>query len=127
MFPVLGLSACAHDVPRGEQPQNDRAVASVPCPKIDGIGYRLSLVSNEVVARGIALAVIDGVGLTNQPGKYELIVEDEMTHWAAYQSPTKSQEASRRGDLENVVMGGGGMSMRISKCDGAISHVYFQR
>lgn len=70
-----------------------------------------------VAARSIAQAAIDAAPNTDAT-RYDLIVEphrDRTGHWIAYQVPS------------TPVAGGGGLSMRIDRCSGAVRELHRQR
>jgi hypothetical protein len=77
------------------------------------------------MARSIALAVIAAHQKPDVSQKYVLEVEPDGTKsWIVSQDiPPVAQ---KNGDLL-VTAGGGGISMHIDRCSGAISKAYYQR
>lgn len=62
--------------------------------------------------------------------KYTIHVKEETASWGVYQSLHPEPDGCEGSTSENcvtVTSGGGGLSMRIDKCMGAISHVHYQR
>lgn len=85
-----------------------------------------TLVADKETATAIAKAVIAEYqrSFPMRPGDYELVVEEEVDHWVAFQAlaPLKQTDGSVQ-----TTFGGGGLGMHIAKCDGALSSVALQR
>jgi len=84
-----------------------------------------AIVPDANTARQIAVAVIAAHQKRENSEKFELEVEpDGDSSWLAYQyiPPVKG----RNGEII-VTDGGGGLSMKIDRCTGAISQVYYQK
>ena len=86
------------------------------------------LVPTAQVAKEIAEAVIRNRQTVEQTAKYRLNVErdrDDPRMWIVVQSiPESSADAD--GNIQ-VTMGGGGLGMRIDRCNGRINKVHYQR
>ena len=84
------------------------------------------LVPNAQVARELAEAVIRSRQTAKQRSKYSLHVdEDGANGWLVFQSlPGRPPEANGKITL---TAGGGGLGMRIDRCNGAMSKVHYQR
>lgn len=78
-------------------------------------------------ARRIAEAIITSRMPSSRTRRYQLVVEpDEEVAgaWLAHQSMPRPQQTRRS---ITVAMGGGGLTMRIDRCTGTISNLYYQR
>ena len=117
VFALLG--ACAASATEDAGP-----TSPVVCPHTDGL-IDGPYVAKEETARAIALAVVEQLQNREQRARYSLDVEDDGAFWTVFQSVRGYPR--RDGDSIIVMMGGGGLSMRIAKCDGAVSDVYRQR
>ena len=87
---------------------------NAPCPSPLG-----AAVPNDETARRIATAIIDAHASTASSRRYRLVVEaapDGADGWIAWQAPADGR-----------TLGGGGLSMRIDRCTGAISALHRQR
>ena len=84
------------------------------------------LVPSEQVARELAEVIIRSRQTPEQRSRYVLHVEqDGETGWVVYQSlPDSPPDADGK---ITVSAGGGGLGMRINRCSGAMSSVYYQR
>ena len=84
------------------------------------------LVPNAHVARELAEAVIRSRQTAEQRSRYVLHVEpDGDAGWVVFQSlPASAPDA---GGNVTVNAGGGGLGMRINRCNGKMSRVYYQR
>ena len=84
------------------------------------------LVPNAQVARELADAIIRSRQTAEQRSRYLLQVEqDGAGGWTVFQSlPDSPPDA--KGNV-TVTAGGGGLGMRIDRCNGAMSKVYYQR
>lgn len=104
--------------------------ASTNCPShagfLDG-----PFVDDERTARRIALAIIEEIEKRSPPQhEYVLKILDGGAYWEAVQlsrSHVDAAEAVKDSDRLIVTAGGGGIEMRISKCDGAVSEVHYSR
>lgn len=88
------------------------------------------LVANAETAQGVFEAVALGLRGPAFMAKYTIHVKEEATAWGVYQSLHPEPDGCKGSTSENcitVTSGGGGLSMRINKCTGAISHVHYQR
>jgi hypothetical protein len=84
-----------------------------------------AIVPDANTARQIAVAVIAAHQKPENSEKFELEVEpDGDSSWSAYQYIPPA--TGRNGEII-VTEGGGGLSMKIDRCTGAISQVYYQR
>jgi len=86
------------------------------------------LVPTEQVAKDIAQAVIRNRQKPEQTAKYQLNVESDTDHrrtWIVFQSVPESLPDAD-GNIQGT-MGGGGLGMRIDRCNGRISKVHYQR
>jgi hypothetical protein len=83
-------------------------------------------VPSEQVARELAEVIIRSRQTPEQRSRYVLHVEqDGETGWVVYQSlPDSPPDADGK---ITVSAGGGGLGMRINRCSGAMSSVYYQR
>lgn len=106
------LSACVSVPTVAREPVADTLV----CPHVQGT-YAGPYIGREETARAIAVAIIDALPAPRDR-TYELLVLDRGDHWVAFQSPLPR---------DSRIRGGGGLQMRIAKCDGAVSGVSFQR
>jgi hypothetical protein len=84
------------------------------------------LVPNAQVARDLAEVIVRSRQTPEQRARYELHVEpDGETGWVVFQGlPDGPPDAN--GNI-TVSAGGGGLGMRINRCTGAMSKVYYQR
>ena len=84
------------------------------------------LVPNEQVARELANVIIRSRQSEQRRSQYSLRVEkDGATAWLVYQSlPDGRPDANGR---IRVTSGGGGLAIRINRCNGAMSAVYYMR
>jgi hypothetical protein len=83
------------------------------------------LVPNAQVARAIAEAIISGHQTLEERRDYVLEVEpDGQVGWIVYQSHA---DIPPDADGNFTITVGGGLSMRINRCNGAISKVCYQR
>lgn len=94
---------------------------AVACPHTDGL-IDGPHVSDEATARAIALVIISRMDNPERQQTYDLNIQDGGDHWVVWQSV--------RGDPRRdatVIRRGNGLSMRIAKCDGALSSVHWMR
>ena len=77
------------------------------------------LVPTAEIARGIFMAVARPFQSGQAASGYVLTIADQGADWAVYQAPPTPSGVS--------VRGGGGLTMRIDKCTGAISEMHFIR
>lgn len=89
--------------------------SDAPCPSALG-----AAVPNAETARRIAAAIVDAHATTASSRRYRLIVEPAPNGWTAWQRPAGNGAKTRS-------TGGGGLSMRIDRCTGAISALHRQR
>lgn len=100
-----------------------------PVPLEPGCGMSLGpAVPDAKTARLIAEAVIAAQQSPQKTEEYHLTVEpdeDQPSEWVAFQS----LPAPQNNDPETIVviMGGGGIAMRINRCNGQISDMHYQR
>ena len=105
-----------------DSPQDSNAVH---CPKAQG------MIRGPVVkTKQAAFMIFKAVELDIAPKlleKYPVFVgEDEGDSWLVFQTSPPSSVPPKPGEI--IVSAGGGMlSMRISKCDGAISEMHYNR
>jgi hypothetical protein len=84
------------------------------------------LVPNAQVARELADVVIRNRQTAERRARYSLHVEkDGTTGWLVFQSLPDSPPDGN-GKI-TVTAGGGGLAMRIDRCNGAMSEVHYQR
>jgi hypothetical protein len=84
------------------------------------------LVPNSQVARELAEVIIRSRQTAEQRSRYVLNVEqDGATGWAVFQSLPDTRPNGKRNIA--VSAGGGGLGMRIDRCNGAMSRVHYQR
>jgi len=84
------------------------------------------LVPDAQVARDLATAIISSRQTPEQRSRYVLRVEqDGTTGWLVFQS-LPDAPAGENGKV-TVTAGGGGLGMRIDRCNGAMSRVFYQR
>ncbi len=114
------LAACA-TASATEDQASDPAIV---CPHTDGL-IDGPYVTEEATARAIALAIIEQMQSRERQAEYDLNVEDDGAFWTIFQSVRGYPR--RDGDSITVMMGGGGLTMRIAKCDGALSSMHWQR
>ena len=109
---LLGLLVLASAAVGGEAKTCDIAVGE--------------LVPNVQVARDLADVVIRSRQTPEERSRYVLHVEpDGETGWSVFQGlPDGSPDAN--GNV-TVSAGGGGLGMRIDRCNGEMSSVYYQR
>jgi hypothetical protein len=88
------------------------------CRHQDGLIDR-PVVPTAEVARGIFTAVAKPLQSEKVASQYILYISDAGTAWAVMQGLP-----DRPG---MITMGGGGLTMRIDKCTGAISEMHYQR
>jgi len=88
------------------------------CRHQDGMIDR-PVVPTAEVARSIFAAVAKPLQSEQTAGGYVLTIADEGAAWAVFQALP-----DRPG---MITMGGGGLTMRIDKCTGAISEMHYQR
>ena len=99
------------------------AVAAGHQPRCDiRIG---ELVPNTQVARELAEAIIRNRQTAEQRSRYVLRVEQDETGWVVFQSLPDTR-ADRNGKI-TITAGGGGLEMRIDRCNGAMSRVHYER
>ena len=87
-------------------------------------------VASAETAQRIFEAVALGLRGPEFTAKYTINVSEETASWAVYQSLHPEPDGCQNSTIENcvtVTSGGGGLSMRIDKCTGAISQVHYQR
>jgi hypothetical protein len=111
-------------------PGHGRPAQQAYCPKEPGL-LQGPYVPNEIVARQIFHAVAAVFNRTDTEGKYVVRVNEYSDAWAVYQSLPESNDACINDPTGNtkctVTSGGGGLAMRINKCNGAISNVHYSR
>ena len=109
---LLGLIVLASSALSGEAKRCDIVVGE--------------LVPNAHVALALADVIIRGRQTPEERSRYLLHVEpDGETGWFVFQGlPNGPPDA--KGNV-TVTAGGGGLGMRIDKCNGEISSVYYQR
>jgi hypothetical protein len=84
------------------------------------------LVPNAQVARELAQVIIRSRQSAEQRSRYVLHVEqDGTTGWLVFQDLPEAR-ADENGRI-TLTAGGGGLGMRIDRCNGAMSSVYYQR
>lgn len=94
------------------------------CRHVDGL-LDGPHIPDEATARAIAAAIIAQRESRKYADQYDLIVQDEGPAWLVFQSLPDIPAPTD--DMVITVMGGGGLAMRIAKCDGAISGLHWQR
>lgn len=114
------LTACA----TASAIEDQAAEPAIVCSHTDGL-IDGPYVGEEATARAIALAIIEQMQSRERQAEYELNVEDDGAFWTVFQSVRGYPR--RDGDRITVMMGGGGLTMRIAKCDGALSSMHWQR
>jgi hypothetical protein len=84
------------------------------------------LVPNAEMARDLAEAIIRSRQTAQQRSRYVVHVEkDGATGWIVFQSlPDAGADATGK---FTVTAGGGGLGIRIDRCNGAMSRVHYQR
>lgn len=82
-------------------------------------------VPDAATASAIASAVIARTPGLEAAEHYTLIIEDEGAYWSAFQTPPDIP--SHDPDVTITTFGGGGLEMKIAKCNGAISDAHYQR
>ena len=84
------------------------------------------LVPSAEVARDIAEAIFRSRQSPEQRSRYVVHVEqDDRKGWVVYQAlPNTPPDAN--GNI-TVTAGGGGLGIRIDRCNGAMSNVFYQR
>ena len=109
---ILGLMLVASAATAGQHPKCDIHVGE--------------LVPNAQVAGELAEAVIRSRQTPEQRSRYVLRVEEDgTTGWVVFQSLPDTR-ASGNGAI-TVTAGGGGLGMRIDRCNAAMSEVHYQR
>lgn len=109
---ILGFVLAASAAVAGHQPKCDIRVGE--------------LVPSAQVARELAEAIIRSRQTAEQRSRYVLHVEqDGTTGWAVFQSLPETRPDGH-GNI-TVTAGGGGLGMRIDRCNGAMSRVHYQR
>lgn len=109
---ILSFVLAASAATAGHQPRCDIRVGE--------------LVPNAEVARELAEAVIRSRETAAQRSRYVLSVEQDGTAgWIAFQHLPDTR-AGGNGKL-TVTAGGGGLGMRIDRCNGAMSRVHYER
>jgi hypothetical protein len=117
---VLFASAPSITVEAGPAAMRPMAAA---CPHLDGY-IDGPFVPTAAAARRVYLAVRDAVAPDLRSQRHvRVVVEDEGGRWSVYSSMRVEE---RSGHL-TVLMGGGGLGLKIDKCSGAISNVALQR
>ncbi len=96
-----------------------------PAAAQDRCGGRQPLVARSETARAIFLAVERDYAPWGPKRFPTLDIEDEGDAWRVGRSNPLPKQ--RNGSTITVRGGGGQLSMRIAKCDGAISEAYFAR
>src|SRR5690554_1188067 len=86
---------------------------AIVCPHTDGL-IDGPYVAEEATARAIALAIIEQMQSGERQAGYDLNVEDDGAFWTVFQSVRGYPRED--GDSITVMMGGGGLTMRIAKC-----------
>lgn len=107
------LSVSVGSLEAADEPLADGLV----CERVQGT-YPGPYVGREETARAIAVAIIESLQTQERQERYELLLQDSGDHWIAFQSPLPRDSRTR---------GGGGLQMRIAKCNGAVSGLSFQR
>lgn len=98
--------------------------AKIVCPHRDGF-IDGPVVPSVEAAQGI-FAVVSSALAPNRPkDKFMLGIRDAGDAWVA--SETLVPRGTTRDGAIIAVRGGGGLTMRIDKCTGAISEMYYQR
>jgi hypothetical protein len=127
---LIGLAlatGCQHSA---QADQSTAPVAPIECEHVPGFADG-PYVGDQVAARQVAAAVIQslerrhGMDSRARDREYVLNIEDDGREWIAFQSVRGYSR--REGDAIVVMMGGGGLEMRIDKCDGAISQLHWSR
>lgn len=123
LFYIFLIAGCVH-APKG----NTTQLISTPiCAKKAGF-IAGPFVSTTSAARAIAEAIITDIQSKAVRAKYNLEISDAGDYWAANQFPKDlPQAADEESDTYVSTFGGGGLSMRISKCDGTITRVHGMR
>lgn len=102
-------------------------LGSYVCPKYPGL-IAGPFVRTEDSALTIAEAVISDLQSDEVREKYRLEISDAEKYWAVNQLPRGWSEDPIQDDGTLVISsGGGGISMLISKCDGAITQAHWIR
>ena len=111
----------------------EAATQDAGCPKVAGL-IAGPWVNTEQAARQIFEAIAAGIVPNSFMQRYETKIVDQGEKWVIYQTPkvasqpTPSRPTQSNGPIfGEVILGGGGLTMEIAKCDGTISSVHFQR
>lgn len=86
------------------------------------------VIPDEKTARAVAKAIISAQPTSERLRKYRLNISGGgLTEgaWFAYQGPENKPKITHK--EISVVMGGGGLTMRIDRCTGAISDLHYVR
>lgn len=97
-------------------------ITLIECNHTDGF-IDGPFVSDELVARQIAGVVVAKRQSIDYRERYDIVAIDAGRHWVLSQV---LRDKIQRIDSDALIVtaGGGGLSMRIAKCDGAISNVH---
>lgn len=99
------------------------ASAALSCAGVDWRGFDRPLVATEAAALAIGAAII-AENAPQEPGEpYQLRAADEGDHWVVYQF--KPPETLENGTV--LLQFGGGLELRINKCDGKIRSLRGQK
>ena len=102
---------------------------AVTCEKKPGL-LAGPFVASPDTARAIFEAVARGLRGEEFLKLYDINLNDEVDHWALFQSPRPADSCTGSTPSDTictVTSGGGGLTMRIDKCSGAISQVHYLR
>ena len=116
-------------------PRLDQYAVRVGAPSIDcgkeGGMVAGPFVKDAATARRIFEAVAESQRDAEFMAKYRIHVDEGASDWAVYQSlppaPDSCEISTSASARCSVTSGGGGLSMRIDKCTGAVSRVHYQR
>lgn len=88
-------------------------------------------VKDAATARRIFEAVAEGLRDPAFIAAYGILVNEEAADWVVFQSRPSAPDACEHATSDtagcSVSASAGGLSMRVDKCTGAVSHVHYQR
>jgi hypothetical protein len=119
-FAALGASRTADADPAGP------AIAPGRCPHVDGF-IDGPFVPTKAATRRVYLATLAIVAPNHRIARHaKVVIEDAGDRWSVYEYEDTPPANEARGEM-TVTIGGGGLSLQIDKCSGAVVNASLER